>query len=226
MWHEDILGTIGNTPLVRVNSLAVDVPCTVLAKLEYFSPGSSVKDRIGIAMVGAAEKSGELEPGGTIIEATSGNTGAGLALAAIVRGYKCVFTTTDKQSPEKNAVLRALGAEVIVCPTAVAPDDPRSYYSVARRLAEEIPNSVYVNQYDNPANTAAHAQSTGPHIWEQTDGKVTHFIRRQVGCGGKPPPLRALYSSIAPPISRRWSRSVKSGSVARFARYSRKRSCS
>jgi cystathionine beta-synthase len=183
MWHENILGTIGNTPLVRVNRLAADVPCTVLAKLEFFSPGSSVKDRIGITMVEAAEKSGELEPGGTIIEGTSGNTGAGLALAAIVRGYKCVFTTTDKQSQEKIAVLRALGAEVIVCPTAVAPDDPRSYYSVARRLAREIPNSVYVNQYDNPANTAAHVHTTGPEIWEGTDGKVTHFIAG-AGTGG------------------------------------------
>jgi cystathionine beta-synthase len=183
MWHENILGTIGNTPLVRVNRLAADVPCTVLAKLEFFSPGSSVKDRIGIAMIEVAEKSGELKPGGTIIEGTSGNTGAGLALAAIVRGYKCVFTTTDKQSPEKNAVLRALGAEVIVCPTAVAPDDPRSYYSVARRLAQEIPNSVYVNQYDNPANAAAHVRTTGPEIWEGTDGKVTHFIAG-AGTGG------------------------------------------
>ena len=135
MWHDDVLGTIGNTPLVRVNRLAADLPCTVLAKLEFFNPGASVKDRIGVAMVDAAEKSGELKPGGTIIEGTSGNTGAGLALAAIARGYKCVFTTTDKQSPEKIAVLRALGAKVIVCPTAVAPDDPRSYYSVARRLA-------------------------------------------------------------------------------------------
>jgi cystathionine beta-synthase len=180
MWHDNILGTIGDTPLVRVNRLAVDVPCTVLAKLEFFSPGSSVKDRIGITMIEAAEKSGELKPGGTIVEGTSGNTGAGLALAAIVRGYKCVFTTTDKQSQEKIAVLRALGAEVIVCPTAVAPDDPRSYYSVARRLALEIPNSVYVNQYDNPANTEAHVRATGPEIWEGTEGKVTHFI---VGAG-------------------------------------------
>jgi cystathionine beta-synthase len=163
--------------------LAADLPCTVLGKLECFSPGSSVKDRIGIAMVEAAEKSGELQPGGTIIEGTSGNTGAGLALAAIVRGYKCIFTTTDKQSPEKIAVLRALGAEVIVCPTAVAPDDPRSYYSVARRLADEIPNSAYVNQYDNPANTEAHVRTTGPEIWEQTAGKVTHFFAG-AGTGG------------------------------------------
>ncbi len=183
MWHEDILGTVGNTPLVRINRLAADLPCTVLAKLEFFNPGSSVKDRIGIAMIEDAEKAGDLKPGGTVIESTSGNTGAGLALAAIVRGYKCIFTTTDKQSPEKIAVLRALGAEVIVCPTAVAPDDPRSYYSVARRLAQEIPNSVYVNQYDNPANTAAHIHTTGPEIWYETDGRVTHFIAG-AGTGG------------------------------------------
>jgi cystathionine beta-synthase len=183
MWHEDILGTIGNTPLVKVNRLTAALPCTVLAKLEFFNPGSSVKDRIGVSMIEAAEESGELQPGGTIIEGTSGNTGAGLALAAIARGYKCVFTTTDKQSPEKIAVLRALGAQVIVCPTAVAPDDPRSYYSVARRLAEDIPNSVYVNQYDNPANTPAHFHTTGPEIWEDTEGRVTHFVAG-AGTGG------------------------------------------
>jgi cystathionine beta-synthase len=183
MWHENILGTIGNTPLVRVHRLAAELPCAVLAKLEFFNPGSSVKDRIGIAMIEDAEQGADLRPGGTIIESTSGNTGAGLALAAISRGYKCIFTTTDKQSPEKIAVLRALGAEVVVCPTAVAPDDPRSYYSVARRLAQEIPNSIYVNQYDNPANTAAHVRTTGPEIWHQTDGKVTHFIAG-AGTGG------------------------------------------
>ena len=136
MWHEDILGTIGNTPLVRINRLGADLPCTVLAKLEFFNPGGSVKDRIGVAMIDAAVEAGDLKAGGTIIEGTSGNTGVGLCLVAIARGYKCVFTTTDKQSPEKIAILRALGAEVIVCPTAVAPEDPRSYYSVARRLAE------------------------------------------------------------------------------------------
>jgi cystathionine beta-synthase len=183
MWHEDILGTIGNTPLVRVNRLAAHLPCTVLAKLEFFNPGGSVKDRIGVSMVDAAVEAGDLKPGGTIIEGTSGNTGVGLALAAVARGYKCVFTTTDKQSPEKIAILRALGAEVIVCPTAVPPDDPRSYYSVARRLAEEIPNSAYVNQYDNPANTKAHIETTGPEIWEQTDGRVTHVIAG-AGTGG------------------------------------------
>jgi len=183
MWHEDILGTIGNTPLVRVRRLAADAPCTVLAKLEFFNPGASVKDRIGIAMVEAAERDGSLKPGGTIIEGTSGNTGAGLALAAIARGYRCVFTTTDKQSREKIAVLRALGADVVVCPTAVAPEDPRSYYQVARRLAREIPNSVYVNQYDNPANWPAHYRGTGPEIWEDTEGRVTHFVAG-AGTGG------------------------------------------
>ncbi len=180
MWHDDILGTIGNTPLVRINRLSAGLPCTVLAKLEFFNPGGSVKDRIGVSMIEDAIERGLLAPGGTIIEGTSGNTGVGLALAAIARGFSCVFTTTDKQSPEKIALLRALGAEVIVCPTAVAPEDPRSYYQVARRLAEEIPNSVYLNQYDNPANTKAHVLSTGPELWEQTDGKITHLI---VGAG-------------------------------------------
>jgi len=180
MWHEDILGTIGDTPLVRINRLTAGLPCTVLAKLEYFNPGGSVKDRIGVSMIEAAVEAGELKPGGTIIEGTSGNTGVGLALAAIARGYRCVFTTTDKQSPEKIAILRALGAEVIVCPTAVAPEDSRSYYSVARRLADEIPNSAYLNQYDNPANTAAHVRTTGPELWKQTDGRITHLI---VGAG-------------------------------------------
>ena len=183
MWQENILGTIGNTPLVRVNRLAAGVPCTVLAKLEYFNPGSSVKDRIGISMVERAEREGRLRPGGTIIEGTSGNTGAGLALAAIAKGYRCIFTTTDKQSQEKIDVLQALDAEVIVCPTNVEPDDPRSYYSVARRLATEIPNSVYLNQYDNPANTEAHYLSTGPEIWAQTEGRITHLIAG-AGTGG------------------------------------------
>lgn len=180
MWHDDILGTIGNTPLVRINRLAAGFPCTVLAKLEYFNPGGSVKDRIGVSMIDAAVAAGRLKPGGTIIEGTSGNTGVGLCLAAIVRGYRCVFTTTDKQSPEKIAILRALGAEVIVCPTAVAPEDPRSYYQVARRLARETPNSVYLNQYDNPANTDAHVRTTGPELWAETDGKITHLI---IGAG-------------------------------------------
>ncbi|MEZ4700324.1 MAG: cystathionine beta-synthase [Rhodothermales bacterium] len=183
MWHDNILGTVGNTPLVRLNRVAAGVPCTVLAKLEYFNPGASVKDRIGIAMVERAEREGLLKPGGTIIEGTSGNTGAGLALAAIARGYRCIFTTTDKQSQEKIDVLQALDAEVIVCPTNVEPDDPRSYYSVARRLAAEIPNSVYLNQYDNPANAEAHYATTGPELWEQTEGRITHYIA-SAGTGG------------------------------------------
>jgi cystathionine beta-synthase len=183
MWHENVLGTIGNTPLVRITALARDVPCIVLAKVEFFNPGGSVKDRIGPALIEAAEREGRIRPGGTVIECTSGNTGAGLALAAIVKGYKCIFTTTDKQSAEKIAVLKALGAEVIVCPTAVRPEDPRSYYSVARRLAREIPNSFHVNQYDNPANTEAHYRITGPELWEQTGGRLTHFFLG-AGTGG------------------------------------------
>ena len=183
MWHENILGTIGNTPLVKINKLAADFPCTVLAKVEFFNPGASIKDRIGISMIEQAEREGKLKPGGTIIEGTSGNTGTGLALAAIAKGYRCIFTTTDKQSQEKIDVLQALDAEVIVCPTNVEPDDPRSYYSVARRLATEIPNSVYLNQYDNPANTDAHYRTTGPEIWEQTEGRITHLIAG-AGTGG------------------------------------------
>ncbi len=183
MWHDSIMGTVGNTPLVKLNRLGADLPCTILAKVEFFNPGGSVKDRIGIAMIEDAEQRGLIKPGGTIIEGTSGNTGAGLALAAIAKGYRCIFTTTDKQSKEKVDVLRALGAEVIVCPTAVEPDDPRSYYSVARRLATEIPNSVYLNQYDNPANEQVHYETTGPEIWEQTEGKVTHYVAG-AGTGG------------------------------------------
>ena len=183
MWFDSILDTIGHTPLVRLNALALDLPCTVLAKVEFFNPGGSVKDRIGLAMLEDAEAKGLIQPGGTIIEGTSGNTGAGLAIAAIAKGYRCIFTTTDKQSPEKADVLRALGAEVIVCPTNVAPDDPRSYYSVAARLATEIPNSFYPNQYDHPANADAHYRSTGPELWEQTDGRITHFIAG-AGTGG------------------------------------------
>ena len=183
MWHDNVLGTVGNTPLVRINRLAEEVPCTVLGKVEFFNPGGSVKDRIGITMIEDAEEKGLIEPGGTIIEGTSGNTGAGLALAAIAKGYRCIFTTTDKQSQEKVDVLRALGAEVLVCPTNVEPDDPRSYYSTARRLAEEIPNSVYLNQYDHPANSKAHVETTGPELWEQTEGRITHFIAG-AGTGG------------------------------------------
>lgn len=183
MWHKDVLGTIGQTPLVRINRICAGFDVTVLAKVEMLNPGASVKDRIAVTMIEAAEASGELRPGGTIIESTSGNTGAGLALVAIAKGYNCIFTTTDKQSPEKADVLRALGAEVMVCPTNVQPEDPRSYYSVARRLAEETPNSIYLNQYDNPANAQAHYESTGPEIWDDTEGKVTHFIA-SAGTGG------------------------------------------
>ncbi len=183
MWHENILGSIGDTPLVKLGRIPAGLPCTVLAKVEFFNPGGSVKDRIGIAMIEDAEAKGLLKPGGTIIEGTSGNTGAGLAIAAIAKGYTCIFTTTDKQSQEKTDVLRAFGAEVIVCPTAVAPTDPRSYYSVAKRLSEEIPNSFYPNQYDHPANTEAHYRTTGPELWEQTEGRITHYFAG-AGTGG------------------------------------------
>jgi cystathionine beta-synthase len=180
---KNILETIGNTPLIKLNKLTRDFPCTVLAKVEYFNPGNSIKDRMAVKMVEVAEKEGKLKPGGTIIECTSGNTGMGLAMAAVVKGYKCIFTTTDKQSQSKVDILRALGAEVIVCPTNVEPEDPRSYYSVAARLAKEIPNSFHANQYDNLANRQAHYETTGPEIWKQTDGKITHFVCT-AGTGG------------------------------------------
>src|SRR5437588_645576 len=183
MWLNNILETIGNTPLIRLNKITRDLPCTVLAKVDYFNPGNSIKDRMAIKMIEVAEKDGHLKPGGTIIECTSGNTGMGLAIAACVKGYKCIFTTTDKQSKEKADILKALGAEVIVCPTNVEPADPRSYYSVARRLAKEIPNSYFCNQYDNVANRRAHYETTGPEIWRQTDGKVDAFVC-SVGTGG------------------------------------------
>jgi cystathionine beta-synthase len=179
----NILETIGHTPLIRFNKLTRDLPCPVLAKVEYFNPGNSAKDRMALKMVEVAERDGRLQPGGTIIECTSGNTGLGLALAAVVKGYKCIFTTTDKQSKEKIDILKALGAEVIVCPTNVEPDDPKSYYSIARRLAKEIPNSFHSNQYDNLANRLAHYETTGPEIWDQTDGKVTHLVVA-TGTGG------------------------------------------
>ena len=179
----NILETLGNTPLIRLNKITKDLPCTVLAKVEYFNPGNSIKDRMAVKMVEVAEKEGKLKPGGTIIECTSGNTGMGLALAAIVKGYKCVFATTDKQSKEKADILKALGAEVIVCPTNVEPEDPRSYYSIARRLSKEIPNSFHFNQYDNLANRLAHYETTGPEIWQQTDGTVTHLVVA-TGTGG------------------------------------------
>ncbi len=178
-----ITEAIGNTPLVKLNNVTKGIKPTILAKVEYLNPGNSVKDRMAIKMIEDAEKAGLLKPGGTIIEGTSGNTGMGLALAAIAKGYKCIFTLADKQSKEKMDILRAVGAEVRVCPTNVAPDHPDSYYSVAKRLNEEIPNSFYPNQYDNMSNWAAHYESTGPEIWEQTAGKVTHFITG-VGTGG------------------------------------------
>ncbi|HEY8920400.1 MAG TPA: pyridoxal-phosphate dependent enzyme [Chitinophaga sp.] len=179
----NILETIGHTPLVKLNRVTAALPCPVMAKVEFFNPGNSIKDRMAVKMVEVAEQQGLLKPGGTIIEGTSGNTGMGLALAAVIKGYKCIFTTTDKQSKEKMDILKAVGAEVIVCPTNVEPEDPRSYYSVARRLSKEIPNSFYVNQYDNLANRDAHYEQTGPEIWEQTDGKVTHLVVA-TGTGG------------------------------------------
>jgi cystathionine beta-synthase len=181
--YNNILETIGNTPLVRLNRLTKDVKATVLAKVETTNPGNSVKDRMAVKMIEDAEKSGVLKPGGTVIEGTSGNTGMGLALACIIKGYKLICVLNDKQSKEKMDILRAVGAEVVVCPTAVEPTDPRSYYSVSRRLATEIPNSWYVNQYDNLSNRIAHYEQTGPEIWEQTDGKITHFVVG-VGTGG------------------------------------------
>ena len=182
-YAENILETIGNTPLVKLNVLTKELPCLVLSKYETFNPGNSVKDRMALQMITDAEADGRLQPGGTIIEGTSGNTGMGLALAAIVKGYKCIFVMADKQSKEKIDILRAVGAEVVVCPTNVDPKDPRSYYSVSKRLGEETPNSWYVNQYDNPSNCKAHFLSTGPEIWEQTNGKITHFVVG-VGTGG------------------------------------------
>jgi len=182
-YFENILGTIGNTPLVRLNKLTKELPCLVLAKYETFNPGNSTKDRMALKMIEDAESQGLLKEGGTIIEGTSGNTGMGLALAAIVKGYKCVFVLTDKQSKEKMDILKAMGAQVHVCPTDVAPDHPDSYYSVAERLSNEIDNSYYPDQYSNLSNRLAHYESTGPEIWKQTDGKITHFIVG-VGTGG------------------------------------------
>ncbi|KAB2814241.1 pyridoxal-phosphate dependent enzyme [Phaeocystidibacter luteus] len=181
--YDNILQTIGNTPMIQLNKIAEDIPGVVLAKTEYFNPGHSVKDRMALKMIEDAEKRGDIKPGGTIIECTSGNTGMGLALAAIVKGYKLICTLSDKQSKEKMDILRAMGAELYVCPTNVAPEHPESYYSVATRLAKEIPNSFYPYQYDNLSNREAHYESTGPEIWEQTDGKITHFVVG-VGTGG------------------------------------------
>jgi cystathionine beta-synthase len=181
--HDNILGTIGHTPLVRLNHITRDIEATVYAKVETFNPGHSIKDRMALRMIEDAERRGDLKPGGTIIEGTSGNTGMGLAMAAIVKGYKCIFTTTDKQSHEKVDALRAFGAEVIVCPTDVDPEDPRSYYSVSSRLVSETKNAWKANQYDNLSNSQAHYESTGPEIWEQTEGKIDHLVAG-VGTGG------------------------------------------
>jgi cystathionine beta-synthase len=183
MWYNNILETIGNTPLVKLNTVTKDIQATVLAKIETSNPGNSIKDRMALKMIEDAEKSGVLKPGGTIIEGTSGNTGMGLAMAAIIKGYKCIFTSTDKQSKEKFDALRAFGAEVIVCPTDVDPEDPRSYYSVSSRLEREVPNAWKPNQYDNLSNTQAHYEQTGPEIWKQTEGKITHLVVG-VGTGG------------------------------------------
>lgn len=183
MFYDSIVQTIGNTPLVKLNKVCKGIKGTLLAKVEYFNPGNSTKDRMALKMVEDAEKAGILKPGGTIIEGTSGNTGMGLALAAVSKGYRCIFTMADKQSQEKINILRAVGAEVIVCPTNVAPDDPRSYYSVASKLNKEIPNSFYPNQYDNLSNTKAHYETTGPEIWKQTEGNITHYVAT-VGTGG------------------------------------------
>ena len=182
-YFDNLTESIGNTPMITLNKITSELSCKVYAKYETFNPGNSVKDRIGLKMIIDAEKKGLLSPGGTIIEGTSGNTGLGLAIVAITRGYKCIFVTSDKQSQEKIDILKLYGAEVVVCPTNVEADDPRSYYSVSKKLAEEVPNSWYVNQYDNPSNPMGHYESTGPEIWEQTEGKVTHFVVG-VGTGG------------------------------------------
>ena len=182
-YSKNILETIGNTPLIRLNTITKNIKPMVLAKVESFNPGNSVKDRMALKMIEDAEDEGKLKKGGTIIEGTSGNTGMGLALAAIVKGYKLICVSNDKQSKEKFDVLKAVGAKVIVCPTDVKPDDPKSYYSVSKKIASETPNSWYVNQYDNLSNTKAHYEQTGPEIWDQTDGKITHFVVG-VGTGG------------------------------------------
>ncbi len=182
-YYNSILETIGDTPLVKLGRIGADLPGTLLVKPEYFNPGQSVKDRMAIQMIDDAEADGTLKPGGTIIESTSGNTGMGIALVAASRGYQCIFTMSDKQSQAKIDILQALGAEVIVCPTNVTPEDPRSYYSIAKKLAMETPNSLYTNQYNNLSNAKAHYLTTGPEIWAQTEGKVTHYVAG-VGTGG------------------------------------------
>lgn len=181
--HENVLSVIGNTPLVKLNRVARGIRATLLAKLEFLNPGGSVKDRIGIEMIEAAEREGRLRPGGTIVEGTSGNTGIGLAIAAAIKGYRCIFVMPDKMSDEKVRLLRAYGARVVITPTAVEPDDPRSYYSVSKRLVEETPNSILAGQYWNPANPEAHYKTTGPEIWEQTGGKIDYFVCG-MGTGG------------------------------------------
>src|SRR4051812_35589194 len=178
-----LLDLIGNTPMVRLGRIGADLECDLVAKVELFNPGGSVKDRPAVAMIDAAERDGQLLPGGTIVEPTSGNTGVGLAIVASQRGYSCIFVMPDKMSAEKIAVLRAYGAEVVVCPTAVAPEHPDSYYSVSKRLAETTPGGWSPNQYGNPANPLAHYRTTGPEIWEQTEGRITHFVAG-VGTGG------------------------------------------
>ncbi len=212
----NILETIGNTPLIKLNKITKDIPGTILAKVDYFNPGNSIKDRMALKMVEVAEKEGKLKPGSTIIECTSGNTGMGLALAACVKGYKCIFTTTDKQSKEKMDILKAVGAEVIVCPTNVEPDDPRSYYSVARRLAKEIPNSFLCNQYDNLANRLAHYETTGPELWEQTDGKITHLVCT-AGTGGTVTGT-AMYLKEKNPNIQIWAIDVYGSLLTKFFR--------
>ena len=212
----NILETIGNTPLIKLNKVTRNLPCTVLAKVDYFNPGNSIKDRMAVKMVDVAEKEGKLRPGGTIIECTSGNTGMGLALAAVVKGYKCIFTTTDKQSKEKIDILKALGAEVIVCPTNVEPEDPNSYYSVARRLEKEIPNSFLCNQYDNLANRLAHYETTGPEIWNQTDGKITHLVCT-AGTGGTVTGT-AMYLKEKNPNIQIWAVDVYGSLLTKFYR--------
>ncbi|MBV9987352.1 MAG: pyridoxal-phosphate dependent enzyme [Chitinophagaceae bacterium] len=216
MWLNNILETIGNTPLIKLNKITKDIPATVLAKVDYFNPGNSIKDRMALKMVEVAEQQGKLKPGGTIIEGTSGNTGMGLALAACVKGYKCIFVTTDKQSKEKADILKAVGAEVIVCPTNVLPDDPKSYYSVAKRLAKEIPNSMYMNQYDNLANRQAHYESTGPEIWEQTEGKITHLVCT-AGTGGTITGT-AMYLKEKNPAIRVWAIDVYGSLLTKYYR--------
>jgi len=210
----NILETIGNTPLIRLNKITKDLPCTVLAKVDYFNPGNSIKDRMAVKMLEVAEQEGKIKPGGTIIECTSGNTGMGLALAACVKGYKCIFTTTDKQSKEKSDILKAVGADVIVCPTNVEPDDPHSYYSVARRLAREIPNSYFFNQYDNLANRLAHYETTGPELWKQTDGKITHFVCT-AGTGGTVTGT-AMYLKEKNPAIQIWAIDVEGSLLTKY----------